>query len=403
MAFPYPHSLTPGLAGRVRRALAALAVLASPSLAAAPKPIAIETIQPLDGVLGGLAFDSAHTYLSTSKGAYRTASPLTARSNWDALDLGECALGQPAGAAMAGQRFTRLYAGAGALYAANEVTEEAEGAPREHALCRSTDNGRSFTAIDADLYECIGSFCRYFGGEDLEFYGDNLYTNAGGGRNVLVSSDGGGHWRAVVGSLHQQACYMPAFEIIGTRLLIGGECPLDSAYIEDYALREDRLSLAEPGPRRVATPPLANRNVQFIERQPGTGHVYAGVEGGLLRSATGGKSFRFAIKYSQGGAAKYPYIKQIAFSSKQPGVVVVGGFDNIKQRPYLAYSRDHGRTWLDISKRLPRFAEAAKRGGAVNLLKEAPDGRLLVGVTIGEINAGTGHTGYLAAIQAKGL
>ena len=54
---------------------------------------------------------------------------------------------------------------------------------------------------------------------------------------------------------------------------------------------------------------MANRNVQFI-RHAGAS-IFAGVEGGLLRSDDGGASFGWSI-YFPLSSGKYPYIRQFA-------------------------------------------------------------------------------------------
>ncbi len=90
--------------------------------------------------------------------------------------------------------------------------------------------------------------------------------------------------------------------------------------------------------------------MQFIEHKPNSPDVYAGVEGGLLKSSDVGQSFRFVIRYGIGNSARsYPYITNILFHSKIPNVIVVGGFNKPRSRFFLAYSKDSGESWLDVS------------------------------------------------------
>ena len=129
---------------------------------------------------------------------------------------------------------------------------------------------------------------------------------------------------------------------------------MDFAYLRGGTLRPDLLDWASPEqrPTNVVTPNLENRNVQFIKHKPSSPDVYAGIEGGLLKSTDFGQSFRFVIKYGISNTLRrYPYIANILFHSKNPNVIVVGGFDKALFRLFLAYSKDNGETWLDISER----------------------------------------------------
>ncbi len=214
-------------------------------------------------------------------------------------------------------------------------------------------------------------------GSELIVSGDTLYYAAGG--NVVASGDGGATWRALVGFLEPAFCYDPSIEVVGDRMLIGGECPLDVAYVRAGRLAPGGLSwLEEPAP--VITPELENRNVQFIHRFGESSIVFAGIEGALLRSFDGGASFEFAFHVPIDGAPKYPYIGSIWMPQSRAGTVLVAGFDKAAPEggAWMALSRDYGRTWVDLSDIIPR--DASFRPDSVSFLEEDRDGRLLAGV-----------------------
>jgi hypothetical protein len=188
------------------------------------------------------------------------------------------------------------------------------------------------------------------------------------------------------------ACSEPAFELIDNRVLMGGECPLDMAYLWGGALRPDYLGWVPGGELKpVSAPPLANRNFQFIERREGSSLVFAGVEGGLLKSSDSGFSFRFVVQYPISGPVPiYPYIRHILFPSNYPDLFITGGFDKHNATSYLAYSTDHGESWTDFSA-LSHTPELSPFD--VAFLTEDIQGRVLLGlvshqtqtVTIAEI------------------
>ena len=81
----------------------------------------------------------------------------------------------------------------------------------------------------------------------------------------------------------------------------------------------------------------------------------------------------------------YPYVKNILFHSKNPNVIVVGGLERGPlHRLFLAYSKDNGETWLDISNKTQFSVGAASNSVApdwVQFIVEDPEGRVLAGVT----------------------
>jgi hypothetical protein len=134
----------------------------------------------------------------------------------------------------------------------------------------------------------------------------------------------------------------------------------------------------------LTLPKLENRNVQFIESVPGTQRVFAGVEGGLLRSEDGGQSFRFVIEQPVEGNKNYPYIRSFLALSGKPDTIVVGGFDKATALPYLAWSADGGAKWTDISSLLPGYARDAGDSSLaeVSSVSQDPQGRVIVTVNL---------------------
>jgi hypothetical protein len=170
-----------------------------------------------------------------------------------------------------------------------------------------------------------------------------------------------------------QSCYDPAFELVGQRLLLGGECPLDTAYLRTGTLRADLLGF-EVEPEPALTPFLENRNVQFI-RHRADSNVYAGIEGALMRSNDAGASYEFILFY-EGERLKYPYITHILFPSQYPSTIIIGGFDKGAGGPFLAISFDNGATWSDESELLPGVGV---QEWSVSKLDETPQRQILVG------------------------
>lgn len=187
----------------------------------------------------------------------------------------------------------------------------------------------------------------------------------------------------VLGQFDSMVCTHQAFQVVGDRLLVGGECPLDVAYVRAYRLGANG-GLASNTPLPVTLPALENRNVQFIEQVANTQRVFAGVEGGLLRSEDGGQSFKFVIQQPVEGAKAYPYIRAFLALAGKPDTLVVGGFDKANALPYLAWSADGGNKWTDISSLLPGHARSAGDSSfaEVSSLSQDPQGQVIVTVNL---------------------
>lgn len=313
---------------------------------------------------GGIVFSDTHAFFGTDGGLFRAPLPLGS--------------GSPVLAAFDSTPVIGLAWSGSALYAAPDNDHAKQPGASVHSLLRSADGGTTWTAIDDQLEECSGAYCKRLISSQLEFVDGRLFANAGG--NVLVTADEGATWSILFGASSTgrpqgQACYDPTFTLIGRRLLLGGECPLDSAYLRTGTLRPDLLGW-ETEPQQATTPFLENRNVQFIRRKGSTDTVFAGHEGALLRSDDAGESYRFVVHYEL-DAPKYPYVTQLVFPTAHPSTIVIGGFDKANGGPYLAVSLDDGLTWRDDSLLLPGIGNEA---WSVVELAESPDGRVIVAV-----------------------
>lgn len=324
--------------------------------------------------------------------AVRKASLPLAKATWTPVKLGACVIGPTAESNPAG-RAPSLKEVNGRLWLMQHWERK-----DEHSLCEIDDQAAAFVPRDAGLLACHDGLCDTLSPTDIKSVNNRLLINGGGGFNVQVSDDLGVSWRVLNGQFASMVCYDPKFEVIGDRLLIGGECPLDAAYLKAYQLTPYTLQKVSDEPLLLNLPNLENRNIQFIERIAGSNRVFVGTEGGLLRSDDGGKSFKFVIHQPLSEpdlhpvrvgveTAKYPYIWKILSPANQPNVIVVAGFDKPNYRPYLAWSSDGGDTWTDLSDKLPGYSTPA--GGQVTSLVEGPQGQLMV--TVNEEAYSKGH------------
>jgi hypothetical protein len=338
----------------------------------------------------GAAFLSLFNSDKEGTGVLKAGLPLN-KASWTPVNLGKCALA-PTGEINPGHRAPTLKAVNGDLWLLQHWENK-----DEHSLCQIDEQAASFVPKDAGLATCHNNFCETLAPTDMKVVRNRLIINGGGGFNVQVSEDRGATWRVLNGEFASQACYDPKFEVVGDRLLVGGECPLDSAYLRAYQLTPYSLHKKSDEALPLNLPNLENRNIQFIERIAGTNRVFVGTEGGLLRSEDGGKSFKFVIHQPLSEpdvhpvrvaeAAKYPYVWKILSPSNQPNTIVAAGFDKPNGRPYLVWSSDGGDTWTDLSDKLPGYSAAA--GGQVTSLVEGQQGQILI--TVNEELTSRGH------------
>lgn len=277
--------------------------------------------------------------------------------------------------AFPGRTINNLYVHEGSLYVLKEG-EASTGRGSDHTFLRSDDRGVTFTPLDGQFEHCINGICQFMSPSQASFRGRDIILAAGG--NVVASEDGGATWKALIGFLEPAACYDPSFAWVDRRVIVGGECPLDMAYIRAGTLMPDRLEWAGNGePRAVVTPELENRNIQFIHAVPASSIVFAGIEGAILKSTDGGASFEFVLRYTQEDS-KYPYITDLLIPRRRSDFTLVSGFDKANMEPWLSLSLDGGRTWVDQSD----LIRSAGFDSAVFLHEDA-QGRVLLGLLSG--------------------
>ena len=241
-----------------------------------------------------LVFDAHHGYLSLSNTAsapslvLRTGAVVNRASAWLPLALEQCALGPARGGEpLRAPALARLD---GKIY----LFQPTFGSAKEHSLCQFERAMEWFAPRDQGLRVCTGLYCERLWMTDLQAARGQLLANAGGGVNVLASADEGQHWRALLGSVESDACTHAPFRIAGQRLLTGGACPPGSALLRAYALASDGVSLASDQPLPLVLPAHENGSVQFLGEAGG--RVFAALEGALLRSTDGARSFQFVIR-----------------------------------------------------------------------------------------------------------
>jgi len=359
----------------------------TPPVAVTPVATRLELLSSTTRLMDTLVFQGGSAYLSLANSAtegssvLRATLPLTAASTWSPMGLGACGMA-PIGDFI--QRAPKIKL-VGQDVWLMQPWADTPATVGEHTTCSlspaTSPSTASFVPRDQDLRSCNQYFCETLSMQDIKLAGNRLYSNAGGGNNLFTSKDGGTTWQVIRGSKDSQMCYATKFHVIGERLLVGGECPLDMAFLEAYRLTPDGGALASEDKLPLTLPELENRNVQFIESVPGTEIVYVGVEGGLLRSLDNGRSFRFVIHEPLSDAKGYPYISAFLPLKDNPGTIVVGGFDKMHGRPYLAWSDDSGNSWKDISALVPGYDKKTEdefSTPSISALSQDPQGRIIV-------------------------
>lgn len=349
-----------------------------------PEPTKVELMLSTDRGLQSIVFDGGHAYLSQSNSdtqasrVMRTDATITAGAAWQALDMGACAL--PANPS--GDRLD-----AGVLQRAGGKTWLLQGPAQsdaQHTLCLLDSTGSSWLPKDAGLKVCYPGYCDTMWASELKAVGTRLFSNAGAGPNLLVSDDQGAHWRPLLGQMDPMICTHQSFHIVGSRVLVGGECPLDMAYVRAYGLTIDGGQLTSPNPLPMQLPELENRNVHFIESVPGTQRVFVGVEGGLLRSDDGGQAFKFVIRQPLSGGTGYPYITALLSPAGKPNRVIAAGFDKAAGKPYLAWSDDGGERWTELSALLPGYVKPAGSEATTQVTSLTEDAQGRIWLTVNE-------------------
>jgi len=358
-------------------------VAAPPPVAADPVTTKLELLSSTARVMDSMVFHGGSAYLSLANSATEGSAvlsaklPLSAGSTWSPVGLGACAMGPVGDFIMRSPKLKMVDGDMWLMQPWADTPEASDG----HSTCTLVANTASFMPRDGDLRSCNPYYCETLSMQDLKGANNRLYSNAGAGNNLLTSKDKGATWQVIRGSKESQMCYPSKFHVLGDRVLVGGECPLDMAFVEAYRLTGDGGALASEDKLPVSLPEMENRNVQFIESVPNTQTVFVGVEGGLLRSLDNGNSFKFVIHEPLSDGKGYPYIGAFLPLKGKPDTLVVGGFDKMHGRPYLAWSKDGGSTWTDISKMVlgyERTNEDEYSTPSVAALTQDPEGRIIV-------------------------
>ena len=326
---------------------------------------------------GGAAYVSLANSKTEGSAVLHATLPLTTASSWSPVGMGSCAMAPQGDFIMRSPRIKMV----GENMWLMQPWYDAPDTRNEPSTCTLLASSASFIPRDQDLKVCNEYFCETLSMQDIKLHNGRLYSNAGGGSNLLSSKDNGATWQVVRGSKESMMCYSSKFHFIGDRVFVGGECPLDMAFVEAYQLNADGSALASKEKLPITLPEMENRNVQFIDSVPGTQQVFIGVEGGLMRSEDNGRSFKFVIHEPLSDAKGYPYIGAFLALKDKPSTLVIGGFDKMHGRPYLAWSKDGGSTWTDISTMVPGYANQGgdeNGAGSVSALMQDPQGRIIV-------------------------
>lgn len=274
-----------------------------------------------------LVFDDSYAYISTPDGLFRTGKLLSPDQPLEFIGF-------------AGKYITNLYVYNNTLYVLKAGEQTIGSSAIDHSLLKSSDHGATFVPIDKGLEYCYDGYCQFMTPTQAFFKDNLIFTNAGAGTNVLVTADDGAHWNVVSGIFGTQVCYDPAFTLVGNRFLIGGECPLDNAYLRSAKMRPDFLGLEDPKQLKPPfIPTLGNKNVEFIAQRASSPLVFAGVEGALLKSSDYGESFKYARNVPA-------YVRLILFPSAYPDLLLIGGY---AKGHYFGFSPDNGETWSDAT------------------------------------------------------
>lgn len=370
-----------------------------PPVVVAPTPVATSlelltsTVRGMESVAyhGGFAYLSLANSKTEGSAVLKAALPVTRASAWTAVGLGACAMGVQGSFIVRAPRLKMV----GDDMWLMQPWADVPASSNEHAACTLMASTSNFVPRDQDLRVCTGSFCETLAPQDIKINGKRLYSNPGAGVNLFTSGDNGNTWQVVRGQKASMICTPTKFHVVGDRVLVGGECPLDMAFVEAYQLNGDGSALASEAKLAISLPALENRNVQFIESVPESKRVFIGVEGGLLRSDDNGASFKFVIQEPLSGAKAYPYIRSFLPVKGKPDTVVIGGFDKATQQAYLAWSKDGGSTWTDISKLTPNYGKTPAAGATVMITGIAEDAQGRILVTMNETGEGQGKLLHL--------
>ncbi len=162
---------------------------------------------------------------------------------------------------------------------------------------------------------------------------------------------------------------------MGQRLLVGGSsCGPAPSILRAYRLTGGPAHLEPAAPLRL--PGLEKRRVHVIA--PAGRAVLAGMDGALLKSDDGGRSFRYVLLHAA-GAHSYPAITRLLALRNRTQVVIAAGADAGTGKPYLAVSGDGGERWTELSSILPGHEGASPAAAAaITSLVQDRAGRVLL-------------------------
>ena len=313
-----------------------------------------------------LVFDDQYAFVASPGGLYRTALPITSQSAFTLIGFEN-------------RNIYNLYVNNGSLYVLKESIATQGREATDHSFLRSDDHGATFVPMDYGLQECLGDYCEFLAPSQAIFKTGLIFINAGAGNNLFVTANNGSSWTPLLGSFDRKLGNWQAFELMNDRMMVGGEA-LDQGYLQRGTLRADMLGWKQ-APTDATSPSLTNRGPLVLKNKPNSSEVYVAVPAGLLKSTDAGQTFRFVMAYPMANSPA-PNITDVLFPSRAANVVVVAGRD--PDRPFLAYSKDNGETWLDNSAKVRSTVSDPGSGvSCIDFLSEDSNGEIFAGVVSG--------------------
>jgi hypothetical protein len=206
----------------------------------------------------------------------------------------------------------------------------------------------------------------------MEPYKGRLYCDLGGGDNIAYSEDNGFSWTLIQGEW-DRSIYRFSHLLLNDYLYMGGEAPLDDAWIWRYKFSPDGLQIISEE-RLTTKEQMGNRNVMELIYNSETSTIFAGAEGAILRSRDG-ERFTYSLSFSSSGVPGfYPYFKKFGLSGKSSKLIFSIGSRRGKTCS-LFYSDENGAegSWRQIE-----YATTATVDWP-QFLHELPNGDILVG------------------------
>lgn len=189
-----------------------------------------------------------------------------------------------------------------------------------------------------------------------------IVVAAGSHPGLYITQDEGQTWKALSGDypLQSDSCYPASFILREQSILFGGECPLDSAFVEIADFNGQKV---DEGSRRflASRSYLSNRAAWSLTEIASSKRYFAGVEGGLVEvfpDALAGQPTKvFRIEHpisSQPSSLSditvdlYPYYEGVVAADSQPDWVVAWG-SNPGLGGTVQVSYDGGTSFQSVS------------------------------------------------------